>query len=66
MSPENAYILEGKDYPCQLSYAATIDNQTLMAHINHCIIASEILGIDKELRGKWKIILSRLRIPRWQ
>ncbi|MEN8122879.1 MAG: glycoside hydrolase family 95 protein, partial [Bacteroidota bacterium] len=35
MSPENAYILEGKDYPCQLTYASTIDNQTLMAHIDN-------------------------------
>jgi len=48
MSPENAYILEGKDYPCQLTYASTIDNQTLMGHIDHCIKASEILEVDKE------------------
>ena len=61
MSPENAYVLEGKDYPCQLTYASTIDNQTLMAHINHCIQASEILGEDEELREVWIDIL--LKIP---
>jgi alpha-L-fucosidase 2 len=61
MSPENAYILDGKDYPCQLTYASTIDNQTLLAHFDHCIEASEILGIDDELREKWKQM--RLKIP---
>jgi alpha-L-fucosidase 2 len=61
MSPENAYVLDGKDYPCQLTYAATIDNQTLMAHVNHCIQASEILGVDEYLREQWTDIL--LKIP---
>ncbi len=60
MSPENAYLLDGKDYPCQLTYAATIDNQTLMAHIDNCIKASEILGVDEELRGDWKHTLSKI------
>jgi len=59
MSPENAYTLEGKDYPCQLTYAATIDNQTLMGHIDHCIKASEILDIDKDLRENWKNIRAK-------
>ncbi|MEN8121847.1 MAG: glycoside hydrolase family 95-like protein, partial [Bacteroidota bacterium] len=57
----NAYILEGKDYPCQLTYASTIDNQTLMAHIDNCIEASVILGVDDNLRENWKQI--RLKIP---
>lgn len=61
MSPENAYILEGKDYPCQLTYAVTIDNQTLMAHIDHCLEAGEILGESKELLDSWKEI--REKIP---
>jgi len=61
MSPENSYILEGKDYPCQLTYASTIDNQTLVAHLKHCIEASEILEKDEELRDTWKAIL--LKIP---
>jgi len=61
MSPENSYILNGKDFPCQLTYAATIDNQTLAAHIDHCIQASEILGIDEDLRAEWIDIL--LKIP---
>ena len=60
MSPENAYLLDGKDYPCQLTYASTIDNQTLMAHIDNCIQASEILGVDDDLREKWIGILSRI------
>ncbi|MCK5338811.1 MAG: glycoside hydrolase family 95 protein, partial [Bacteroidales bacterium] len=61
MSPENSYKLDGKDYPCQLTYAATIDNQALMAHIDHCIRASEILGVDEDLREEWIDIL--LKIP---
>ncbi|MEN8227930.1 MAG: glycoside hydrolase N-terminal domain-containing protein [Bacteroidota bacterium] len=60
MSPENAYMLEGLDEPYQLTYGATIDNQTLTAHISHCIEASEILGIDVELREKWKQIITRI------
>ncbi len=60
MSPENAYKLDGKDYPCQLTYAATIDNQTLMAHIDNCVAASEILGIDAGLRENWKQIRSKI------
>lgn len=61
MSPENAYMLDGDDSPYQLTYAATVDNQTLMAHIDHCIEASELLGVDEDLRKNWKQI--RLKIP---
>jgi len=61
MSPENAYVIEGNGYPCQLTYAATIDNQTLMGHIDHCIKASEILGVDKDLCENW--IQIRRKIP---
>ena len=61
MSPENAFKLPGKNYPAQLTWAATIDNQTLMAHIDNCIRASEILGIDEAERGAWKKI--REKIP---
>jgi len=60
MSPENAYLLEGEDYQCQLTYAATIDNQTLIGHIDHCIKASEVLGVDDELRQNWKNIRSKI------
>jgi len=60
MSPENSYILEGKDYPAQLTYAATIDNQTLIAHLNNCIEASEILNVDDDLRESWKEILAKI------
>ncbi|MEN8225630.1 MAG: glycoside hydrolase family 95 protein [Bacteroidota bacterium] len=61
MSPENAYLLEDKDHPCQLTYAPTIDNQTLRAHIDHCIQASIILEEDEGLRGDWEEML--LKIP---
>jgi alpha-L-fucosidase 2 len=60
MSPENSYILDGKDYPCQLTYAATIDNQILIAHIDHCIKASEVLGVDENLRESWKQIHAKI------
>ncbi|MEA1896359.1 MAG: glycoside hydrolase family 95 protein [Bacteroidota bacterium] len=60
MSPENAYILKDKRHPKQLTYASTIDNQTLMAHIDHCIEAGEILGIDDDLRKNWKQIRSKI------
>lgn len=60
MSPENAYVLKGTDNPSQLTYAATVDNQTIMAHINHCLKASEVLDVDEELRVNWKNILSKI------
>jgi alpha-L-fucosidase 2 len=60
MSPENSYFLDGKDYPCQLTYAPTIDNQTLSAHLNNCIEASELLGVDEGLRENWKHIRSKI------
>lgn len=60
MSPENAYILPGKKQASQLTYAATIDNQTLRAHINHCIQASKILEVDEDLRAEWEMILSKI------
>ncbi len=60
MSPENAYTLDGKHEPYQLTYAATVDNQTLMAHIDHCIKASEILGVDHDLKEDWKKMLARI------
>lgn len=60
MSPENSYMLNGEDYQCQLTYAATIDNQILMAHIDNCVQASEILGVDEDLRKNWKQIRSKI------
>ena len=61
MSPENSYKLPGSKKPNQLTYAPTIDNQILMAHIDNCIEAAGILGVDKEKVNKWKDI--RTKIP---
>ncbi len=60
MSPENAFKLPGKNEPYQLTYASTIDNQTLMAHIDQCIMASKILGTDEELRKDWRDIREKI------
>jgi alpha-L-fucosidase 2 len=60
MSPENAYKLQNKNYRCQLTYASTIDNQILMGHIDHCVAASEVLGIDQDLRQKWIAIREKI------
>jgi len=60
MSPENAYILPGSENPNQLTYAPTIDNQILVAHINNCIEAAGILGVDSDLVKKWKSIRSNI------
>ena len=61
MSPENAYLLPGSKKPNQLTYAPTIDNQILMAHIDNCIEAARILGVDDDLVKKWEKI--RTKIP---
>ncbi len=60
MSPENAYMFPEKSDPCHLTYAATIDNQTLLGHIDHCIAASEILGVDEDLRKNWIAIREKI------
>jgi len=60
MSPENAYLLPGSKKPNQLTYAPTIDNQILMAHIDNCIEAAHILGVDDDLVIKWKEIRSKI------
>ncbi len=60
MSPENAYLLEGKKNPNQLTYAPTIDNQILLAHIDNCIETSKILGVDEDLRKEWEDIRSKI------
>jgi len=61
MSPENAYKLPGSKKPSQLTYAPTIDNQILTAHIDNCIEAAGILGVDADLVKQWKEI--RTKIP---
>ena len=60
MSPENAYKLPGSDKPNQLTYAPTIDNEILLAHIDNCIEAANILGIDKDKIAEWKDIRSKI------
>jgi alpha-L-fucosidase 2 len=60
MSPENAYLLKGEDYPCRLTYASTIDNQILTAHLNNCIEASGILKVDQTLKQKWESMLTKI------
>lgn len=60
MSPENAYKLPGSNKPNQLTYAPTIDNQILMAHIDNCIEAAGILGVDEEKVTKWKEIRAKI------
>ncbi len=61
MSPENAYKLPGSNKPNQLTYAPTIDNQILTAHINNCIKAAKILGVDAGQVKQWETI--REKIP---
>jgi alpha-L-fucosidase 2 len=61
VSPENAYKLPGSNNPNRLTYAPTIDNQILMAHIDNCIEAAGTLGVDAGLVSKWKKI--RAKIP---
>ncbi len=60
MSPENSYLLPGSKKPNQITYAPTIDNQLLVAHINNSIEAANTLGIDRELVSKWKSILAKI------
>ncbi len=60
MSPENSYLLPGSKKQNQITYAPTIDNQVLMAHINNSIEAATILDVDKELVSRWKSIRSKI------
>ncbi len=48
-SPENRYYLPGKKEPAYLTYAATIDIQTVRAVLDYCSEAAQITEQDREL-----------------
>lgn len=59
-SPENRYRLPGSAETAQLTYAATIDIQTVNAVFDYCAGAAEILGIDTDFIQKVKEAQSKL------
>ncbi len=65
-SPENRSV--GGTEPVSLCVAATMDLQLIWDALTHAIRASEILGVDEELRGAWRRILEEippLQIGKW-
>jgi len=61
-SPENRFV--GGTDPVSLCVSATMDIALIRHTLGKCIEASEILGCDAELRGKWKSIIDD--IPPYQ
>ncbi|HRU05819.1 MAG TPA: glycoside hydrolase family 95 protein [Candidatus Brocadiia bacterium] len=57
-SPEN--VFEGGMSPVSLCVGAAMDLELIHDTLTHAIAASEILGVDKELRQKWSGILRDL------
>lgn len=60
-SPENSYRISGTDRSAQLTYAATIDIQTVSAVFDNFIEAANILGIDSDLVQR--IREAKLKLP---
>ncbi len=60
MSPENSYKLKESDCRCQLTYAPTIDNELIRAHIKHCIEACKVLDTCAESVKKWQQIEKKI------
>jgi alpha-L-fucosidase 2 len=59
-SPENRYRLPGTKESAQLTYAATIDIQTVNSVFDYCMEAATILGTDEELIGRIKEAQAKL------
>lgn len=57
-SPENRFV--GGCAPVSLCVAATMDLELIYDVLTHAIRASEILGVDAELRHTWRRILEDL------
>ncbi len=59
-SPENRFVGGGEGVPVSLCVSATMDVQLANDLLSHAIKASEILGVDAELREVWAGMLERL------
>ena len=57
-SPENTF--EGGTKPVSLCVAATMDLELIHDVLDHATRAAEILGVDEELREKWRAVLADL------
>ena len=57
-SPENTFV--GGTWPVSLCVAATMDLELIHDALTHAIEASELLGVDEQMRPRWREILSQL------
>ena len=65
-SPENRFV--GGTEPVSLCVAATMDLELIWDALTHAIRASEILGVDEDLREDWRRILRQippLHVGKW-
>jgi alpha-L-fucosidase 2 len=61
-SPENSFLTaDGRE--AAVSAASTLDVWLTMDLFRHCIAASEVLGMDEELRGRLARVLENLYVP---
>ncbi len=59
-SPENAFFMPGTKKAVNICMGSTMDNQLVREIFTNVITASEVLGIDTELRGKLKNAVTKL------
>ena len=59
-SPENRFKESGGEFPVSLCVSAAMDVELAWDTLTHAVRASEILGVDEELRMKWRDMLARL------
>jgi alpha-L-fucosidase 2 len=63
-SPENRFKGSGTRFPVSLCVSATMDLSLARDLLSHAVRASEVLGVDADLRARWREILEHLPSPK--
>ena len=62
-SPENSFVLSDGGNAA-VSAASSMDMWLSRGLLRHCMSASEVLGVDEELRAVWQSALDNLSVPK--
>ena len=60
-SPENRFAESGGQYPVSIGIDAALDIELTQDTLEACIEMSEELGVDNDLRARWRQVLSTLQ-----
>jgi len=59
-SPENRFVGSGDRFPVSIGISAAMDVELAHECLTHALAAAEVLGVDDELRERWRQMLSKL------